>query len=57
MQPDFEKSNQYASYTQEEQETVKRLASAQKAQNSMDELVIPPDYVVGVEEETEEEGY
>ena len=57
MQPDFEKSNQYASYTQEEQETVKRLASAQKAQNSMDELIIPPDYVVGVEEETEEEGY
>ena len=36
---------------------MKRLASAQKAQNNMDELVIPPDYVVGAEEEAEEEGY
>ena len=53
MTEDFDKTNQFAGYTQDEQQTVTRLIAAQRNQCDMEQLILPADYVVGLQDDGE----
>jgi len=53
MEDNFDQTFQFAGYTQEEQQTVTKLITAQRNQGNMEPLVIPADYVYGLHEEEE----